>query len=95
VKKTLYEWNLEHLDDNGDIVHHDFADKLKDLPKSGKGDLVLVRDVFVFWGLCDRTWAYVENDTLPEYFQDSYGCECEKVPQKYHKELQQYLKNKN
>jgi hypothetical protein len=94
MKKTLYEWDLEHLNEDGDIEDHDFADKLEDLPKDEKGDLVLVRDVFIFEGLCDRTWAYVENDTLPEYFKDSYGVECEKVPKRFHEEFQQYLKNK-
>ena len=38
-------------------------------------------------GLIDRTWAYVENGKLQEYFQTAGGSDDTKVPARFHKEF--------
>jgi hypothetical protein len=85
---TSYEWDIEETDEHGDIIDHNHAPTLKDLPEVG-GDLVLVRD-----GDDGRTWAYVSHNTLPIYFEDSYGRIGSKVPKKFHMELAQWVKTR-
>jgi hypothetical protein len=30
--KTVYEWSFQHMDSNGDIIDHEFADSLAEYP---------------------------------------------------------------
>ncbi len=85
--QTYYEWDKERIDEHGDIIDHDFADALKDL-KNREGILVLVRD-----DPHGRSWAYVEDGKLPEYFVDAFGNQTAKVPQRFHKELKSNFRN--
>lgn len=88
MPKTFYEWNYERVDADGDIIDHTYADKLKDLNMDEDGFLVLVRSVYENERLVDRTWAYVISGMeLPAHFEDSYGKQCEKVPQRFRKEI--------
>jgi len=48
--------------------------------------------VFRDFSLEDRTWAYVEDNKLPENFKDSSGREEKKVPKRFHAELQKVKK---
>jgi hypothetical protein len=99
--KVSYEWDIEELDEHGDIINHNHADKLKDLPDV-KGSLVLVRSLGnEYEGLVDRQWAYVYDmygdQYLPRFFSDSGGdttFEIE-VPKRFHKEFQRFIKDKN
>ena len=98
---TTYEWDHEtvfvNTDDDGEefieVEDHDHSDcltRLADptLDKRGAWQrLVLVRDVFRDFSLEDRTWAYVEDDKLPEHFKDSIGREDKKVPKRFHAEF--------
>lgn len=89
---VYYEWDIEEVDENGDIQDHDFRDKLKDfvVKPAIDGDryqLVLVRNVGdEDEGLVDRDWAYaIKCDgrwVLPEQFDGGT-----KVPKRYHEEL--------
>lgn len=91
--KILYEWCYETLDD-GDIVGNDFEDNLSSFNEARKTDtLCLVRNEGdEINGVEDRFWAYVKDGKLPEYFEDGGGYETSiRVPQRFHKELKQYL----
>ena len=90
-----YEWDYETIDEHGDIINHTHAAKLADYTKEDiTPSLVLIRDSGnEAEGLQERTWAYVTNGVLPGYFQDAAGCNCSKVPAKFHKELELYLIN--
>ena len=80
-----YEWDIETVDEHGDIIDHHHADKLKEYPKDytkSGGDLVLVRD-----DNYGRSWAYVQRGFLPEYFTNAFGGNTAKVPMRFHKEL--------
>lgn len=52
--------------------------------------LVLVKNVYRNWDLVERTWAYVEDGKLPEYFSNSSDQEESKVPKRFHKELAKF-----
>ena len=94
MKQVFYEWDWETVED-GDVVNHNFADKLSEFHDCDKSDeLVLVRDDFTDRGL-DRTWAYVKDDKLPEYFQDAYQRDETRVPKRFYKEFESYLKKQN
>jgi hypothetical protein len=91
---TNYEWDYETIDLNsGDIIDHNHANKLTDFRAEDKTDtLVLIRDSGdQIHGLQERTWAYVINNKLPEYFSDSTGIPLHKVPARFHKELADYI----
>ena len=83
-----YEWDVETLDEFGDIEDHNHSEKLRpyhlDLEPSQR--LVLVCD---HWegGWMYRSWAYVVDGELPEHLVDAYDTEIRRVPQRFHKEL--------
>ena len=78
VTRVHYEWDIESVDDYGDIIDHDFNDKCPGLPREANERLVLVRNVAEGlsdeWDasahIVDRSWAYVEDGALPERFDD-------------------------
>lgn len=73
-----YEWTAEEVDQHGDIVDSDFADKLSDLAPYDGRQIGLVRNVENDAdGVTDRTWAYPAPD-MPEYFENGL-----KVPARY------------
>lgn len=83
--KIIYEWCIETLDENEDVIDNSFWDELPKEPLEENQQLCLVRNEGnEADGLTDRLWAYVENGKLPEYFTDANGCVVSiKVPQKY------------
>ena len=93
MKNVTYEWDIEELDEHGDIENHIHQDKLsayRALPIGNPSEcLVLVRDN---WETGSRAWAYVgEDGRLPEYLEDAHGHRVAKVPQRYHRELAKAL----
>jgi hypothetical protein len=90
-----YEWDYETVDEFGDILDHNHADKLSQFTDQDKTDsLVLVRDEGnENEGVVNRSWAYVKEGKLPEYFKDAAGCEVSKVPKRFHLELKSYRNN--
>jgi len=87
--KTRYEWDLEDADEHGDIHDHSFSDTLAPLWKWREGKaLVLVRDeTDNDGGRLERSWAYVKDGNLPEWFEDSGGSPTVKVPKRFHAEF--------
>lgn len=89
---VFYEWDIEKVDENEDIVDHDFQDKLAGfgaLPtiNGGQYRLVLVRNIGdEDEGVTDREWAYTvwSNGSwvLPDRFDGGA-----KVPKRFHAEL--------
>lgn len=73
---TTYEWALETLDDDGDIVDVDHFDTLRDLVghKSALyGRIALVKHTNLEYRdgeEIDRTYAYVEDGELEAEFAD-------------------------
>lgn len=94
--ETRYEWDVETHDGHGDIIDHNHGDTAKELVGYYRSQpldegtyyrLVLVRDQFFKDGDRERTWAYVENDKLPEVFMDAFGWGQSRVPKRFHQEL--------
>ena len=86
MSKVNYEWDIETVDlESGDILDHYHGGTLKELPKPGNNEqLVVVRDVWEFDGdLVDRAHWYPFQDESPMF---SNG---KSVPKKYVKEFQQ------
>ena len=99
---TVYEWDVELVDrEYGDILDHNHSDKFPGIPNMDDKPgapygletgvvferLVLVKDVYRQWDLVDRSWAYVEDGKLPEYFSDAWQREDSKVPKRFHVEF--------
>ncbi len=67
IKKITYEYCCEYVDEYGDILDTDFADKLSDIYPSrfikgytNKRQFCIVRTVgSEAEGITDRSWAYV------------------------------------
>lgn len=90
---VTYEWVIEEVDADGDIINVDHTDTLADALKrmqypvddSNHNQLGLVRDT---WSkddpgnLEDRQWAYVEDGKLPAEFDGGA-----KVPKRFHAEI--------
>jgi len=81
-----YEWTAEQIDQHGDIQDSDYQDNLKSLDTIARYqfvDIGLVKNTGdEANGITDRTWAYIESETLPTHFMDG-----SKVPQRFHKEF--------
>ena len=94
-QRVIYEWCYETIDEYGDIIDNDHADKLSEFNEERKTEqLCLVQNIGDDDnGLDDRHWAYVKDGKLPEFFADAMGeFTGYKVPQKFHAELKSYLK---
>lgn len=100
---VTYEWDVEKVQDGDtperedqEVIEHyqqsSYADCLQFIkepsPAGSKYRVVLVRDDQDDpRDIVDRAWAYVENGTLPEYFEDAYLRETTKVPKRFHAEV--------
>ena len=91
--RAIYEWDYETIDEFGDVLDHNHADKLSSYePSEITNDLVLVRDTVDELDIIkDREWAYVKDGKLPEFFKDAMGNNGARVPKRFHKELAKYL----
>ena len=98
MSNVFYEWDVEEIDSDGDIIDHhhvesyEVADTLKRLYEATEPytyKVVLVKDSRA----SGRSWAYIEDGKLPENFEDSYGGNCGKVPERFHKEIEEYKKS--
>jgi len=105
MKRLRYEWDIEEIDEHGDINDHHHRDKLSEFFELGFADdfaaalkgegyqLVLVRDTLDSDGAVDlRSWAYVEDGKLPVFSGDGFGRCAAKVPQRFHRELAAAIK---
>lgn len=91
---TTYEWDIETLDDSGDVIDHDQRAMLSSFDKSHlqqaikENRLSLVRDVND-GGLDSRSWAYAcpSCGMLNENMLDSDGRVVARVPSRFFKEF--------
>jgi len=89
-----FEWDVETVDENDDIVDHDFRDSYAECmaiaaaepPEGCRFAIVLVRNSdHAFDG---RAWAYLDGGKLPTHFEDAYQHPVAKVPAKFHREVE-------
>lgn len=85
-----YEWDVEEVDEHGDIIQHWFQDSYIDCLKFVENnpdknlDIVLVKTTDE-----ERGWFYLsEYDTLPRVFSDAYNKNLGNVPKKYILEIE-------
>lgn len=81
----VYEWDLETVDEHGDVIDHEHFDRLADAPPFEGRKLVLVMD-----DDDGRAWSYVEEGKLSEWFLDASERHIRKVPQRFHAELERF-----
>ena len=95
MKRLRYEWDIEEIDEHGDIIDHHHRDKLSEFFECVADDfaaalkregyqLVLVRDTLDSDGAVDlRSWADVEDGKLPVFSGDGFGRCAAKVPPRF------------
>jgi len=89
---TTYEWDIETIDEAGDIVDHSHSTKVPTEALKPNQELVLVKDVHNRQGeLQDRAWAYVVAGKLPVAFQNALGDYVGKVPLAFQLEFGQSI----
>jgi len=93
MNHLVYEWDIETVDGE-DILDHCHATSLTslalrvpDCPEGQLQRLVLVRDLWNGEHLKNRTWAYVVDGKLPEFFKDEMDHPQERVPARFKREL--------
>jgi hypothetical protein len=93
-----YEWDVETVTDReseqheeGEVLDHNHTDSYAEAlswtrnfkPEDGERfQIVLVRD-----DNTGRSWAYMKDGKLPEYFEDAFQRRTAKVPQRFHAEV--------
>ena len=86
--EVYYEWSAEQISRDGDIIDCTFAPSLISLALFKHYQLCLLRrkgnDID---GEIDRLYAYVKDNRLPDYFEDSDII----VPGRFKKELEHFL----
>ncbi len=89
VRQVNYEWDIESLDEYGDIIDHRHSDVFPGIPTGDNESLVLVRDTAEgisgepsSFDLKDRTRAYTVDGVLPQTFDDGTM-----VPMRFFKEM--------
>lgn len=95
--RTDYEWDCETVADgdrsheDGEVIDHAHGKTFRAVAAwaaanpcapGGRYEFVLVRD-----DDGGRSWAYLKNGKLPEYFKDAEGCDAAKVPKRFHAEI--------
>jgi hypothetical protein len=79
------EWLIEEIDEHDDIVNVNHAETYAQAVQFANGvskvRIGLVRDLPRLGG---RSWAYIVDGKLPEYFTDAYDDNTARVPLKYH-----------
>ena len=95
---TVFEWVIEEIDENGDIIDNDFRDKLKDLLdyKNKKPEEAFSRYKLGLIrltgsdceGITERGYAYAFGDKLAEEFDNGY-----RVPKRFLAEYKKVWKN--
>lgn len=94
--KTHYEWVVEEIDENDDVIDPMFSDTFKDAIVDANAIIVspennvfigLVRYVFESDGnLAVREYAYIKNGILPTEFDDGH-----RIPNRFHDEISKEL----
>jgi len=104
---VFYEWDIEEVidyhDGDNDIQNHLHQPNFEVL----RLELSTLKEYVTPAGhvhydpvlVCDddqgRSWAYIEDGKLPEFFEDAYQCRTRKVPKRFHKEIARVSPNTN
>ncbi|MDP2324285.1 MAG: hypothetical protein Q8N51_09685 [Gammaproteobacteria bacterium] len=98
---TNYEWDCELVAciesdqaEAGDILDHNYASTFTEvhaITKSPPSPGCRWAPVLVKNDDNGRSWAYLENDALPEAFEDALGKPDGKVPKRFHNEVRKVL----
>ena len=96
-KDVEYEWKVESIDGEGEIVDTAYFDRLADAMEWIEANppedaivahaVALTRNQFSHEGAISRTHVYVESGRLPSTFDDSHS----KVPVRFHREVRAYF----
>lgn len=98
AKTTHYEWIVETLDEDGnveDVAHWaTYAEALVWAATLQQQERDV--DVGLYWRkvddddpfFFDEAWAYIDEGSLPVFFEDAYGVQKTKVPQRFHREVE-------
>jgi len=92
-----YEWDVEECNavettdlDEGEVIDHRHCETYTEV----KRVLAETPPPGSVWSAClvrdddnGRSWAYMEDGKLPEYFEDAYQHPTAKVPQRFHAEV--------
>ncbi len=88
---VVYEWDAESITDDEweEVADHNHGETamyvLQAQPLDGhRKHICLVRDANERE---DRSWAYLEDGKLPEWFEDASGRKTARVPKRFHEEL--------
>lgn len=82
-----YEWDVETIEEDDEVIDHDFKNTFEECRQylnNTSYDVVLV---------CtddnteSRSWAYLVDNKLLEYFEDASFNEVRKIPQRFHKKV--------
>lgn len=94
---VYYEWDVETIAvgetdkyEDGEVLDHHHCDTYAEAMEFAASEpdpgtryvITLVRD-----DTDGRSWAYIEDGELPEFFEDAYYFPVAKVPQRFVKEL--------
>lgn len=94
---VFYEWDVEEVTDcetpeneEGEVMEHWHQESYADcLDHVARGVNAGMRYEVVL--VCNdpecRSWAYMDGNKLPEYFEDAYQHSTRRVPQRFHKEV--------
>ena len=86
--KVVYEWSLETLDENCDIIDSSFSDTPFEEVEANQRMCLVRNEGNEIDGLVGRLWAYVKNNKLSECFENEDGnATGYKVPKKYQSQL--------
>lgn len=99
MSNVRYEWDIEEVDEHGDVVDHNFASSLARFRPGQIDDqhvLVLVRDQYSGddGELINRSWAYAERVDGKLVLEDSFWDSCARrgaVPKRFFAELDKWL----
>ena len=93
-----YEWDVEQCNaieteilEEGEIIEHWFQESYRELSEFMAA---VVFDPAIDWQTVlvrnddnGRSWAYMEDGKLPEFFEDAYQHRVAKVPKRFHAEI--------
>ena len=98
MHETVYEWDAEEVAaadsadyESGEVIDHfhgniDAVLRWSSSDPAVRIERCLVRDTFD-----GRSWAYIENDQLPETFTDATGRTTGRVPKRFKEELRRAI----
>jgi hypothetical protein len=71
-KQIIYEWVIEQIDPEGDIIDCDYYESFSKIPKNNIGNTIgLCKTTYhPVAGVLNRTYAYVKNNTPPTTFDN-------------------------